>query len=236
MRVASVRDVIIPIGGTRPPEPNNQCNLCKRTVSPSQLTRCPRCKQLFCRSCITEDLREGEYLICLNCARRYVAPKASAFKNKYTTLTLFLSRKAKWTRWVKLQFSQIEGLIGNDLPAAARKNPEWWTNTGSVHAKAWTSIGWNIKEVDLKEKTVIFTRPNVLTPEKEDKPKKSSPLVSLPEYKPRKKKAPSLTRIAIAQARLQNISRRKAAPQKHRGKFHPKSAYEKRLWKTDEKP
>jgi len=231
-----VRDIIIPIGGTRPPEPNNQCSLCKRTVPPSQLTRCPRCKQLFCRSCITEDLREGEYLICLNCARRYVAPKASAFKGKYTPLTLYLSRKAKWTRWVKLQFSRIEGIIGNELPASAHKNPEWWKNKNSVHAKAWQSIGWSIKEVNLEEKTVIFTRPEVLTPEKQHKPKKTSPLVKLPEYKPRKKKTPSLTRIAIAQARLQNISRKKASIRKYRGKFRPKSAYEKRLWKTDEKP
>jgi len=93
-----------------------------------------------------------------------------------------------------------------------------------------------MKEVNLKEKTVIFTRPEVLTPEKEHKPKKTSPLVNLPEYKPRKKKTPSLTRIAIAQARLQNISRRKASIRKYRGKFRPKTAYEKRLWKTDEKP
>ena len=230
-----MRDAIIPIGGTRPPPPENQCNLCKRTVPPPQLTRCPRCKKLCCKSCITEDLREGEHLICLNCARRYVAPKP-AFKGKYTSITLYLSNKAKWTRWVRLQFSQIEGILGNDLPASAHKNPEWWTNRNSVHAKAWQSIGWSIKEVNLKEKTVTFTRPNVLTPEKESKPKKTSSLVKLPAYKPRKKKPPSLTRIAIAQARLQNVSRRKASMKKHRGKFRPKSAYEKRLWKTDEKP
>jgi len=230
-----VRDIIIPIGGTRPPEPNNQCSLCKRTMPPSQLTRCPRCKRLFCRSCITEDLIDGNYLICLNCARRYVSPKP-AFKSKYTPLTLYLSRKAKWTRWIKLPFSQIEGLIGKDLPESAHQNPEWWKNKNSVHAKAWQSIGWSIKEVNLEEKTVIFTRPEILTPKKEHKPKRTSPLVSLPEYKPRKKKTPSLTRIAIAQARLKNISRRKASIRKYRGKFRPKSAYEKRLWKTDEKP
>jgi hypothetical protein len=230
-----VRDAIIPIGGTRPPEPENQCNLCKRTVPPPQLTRCPRCKKLFCKSCITEDLREGEYLVCLNCARRYVAPKP-AFKGKYMPLTLYLSRKAKWTRWVRLQFSQIEGIIGNDLPASAHKSPEWWTNPTSVQAKAWQRIGWSVKDVNIKEKTVSFTRPEVLAQEKENRPKKSSPLVKLPEYKPRKKKTPSLTRIAIAQARLQNISRRKSSIRKHRGKFRPKSAYEKRLWKEDEKP
>jgi len=204
-------------------------------MPPSKLTRCSRCKQLFCRSCITEDLREGEYLVCLNCARRYVAPKP-AFKGKYTPLTLFLSRKAKWTRWVKLQFSQIEGIIGKELPASAHQNPEWWTNNASVHAKAWQSIGWSIKEVNMKEKTAVFTRPEILTPKEESMPKKKSPLVALPEYKPRKKKTPSLTRIAIAQARLENISHKKSSMKKHRGKFRPKSAYEKRLWKTDEKP
>jgi len=231
-----VRDIIIPIGGTRPPEPENKCSLCKRTVPPSKLTRCSRCKQLFCKSCITEDLIDGNYLICLNCARKYVAPKP-AFKGKYTPLTLYLSRKAKWTRWVKLPFSQIEGIIGNNLPESAHQNPEWWKNTKNTsHAKTWLSIGWNVKEVNLKEKTVIFTRPEVLTPKKEHKRKKTSPLVNLPEYKPRKKKTPSLTRIAIAQARLKNISRRKASIRKYRGKFRPKSAYEKRLWKPDEKP
>ena len=230
-----MRDAIIPIGGTRPSPPENQCNLCKRTVPPPQLTRCPRCKQLYCKSCITEDLHEGEYLVCLNCARRYVSPKPT-FKGKYTSLTLYLSKKAKWTRWVRLQFSEVEGILGNDLPASARKNPEWWTNSTSVHAKSWQRIGWSVKEVNLKEGTVVFARPEVLTAEKESKPKKTSPLVKLPAYKPIKKKTPSLTRIAIAQARLENVSRRKSSIKKHRGKFRPKSAYEKRLWKDDEKP
>lgn len=230
-----MRDIIIPIGGIDPPKPNNQCNLCKRTLPPSQLTRCPRCKQLFCKSCITEDLREGEYLICLNCARRYVTPKP-AFKSKYTPLTLYLSRKAKWTRWVKLQFSQIEGIIGKDLPTSAHQKSEWWTKKNSVHSKTWLNIGWDIKEVNTNQKTVIFTRPKMLTSKKNHKPKKTSSIVSLPEYKPKKKKTPSLTRIAIAQARLKNISRKKSSIRKFPGRFRPKTAYEKRLWKPDEKP
>ena len=231
-----MRDVIYPIGGTRPPEPENKCSLCKRTVPPPHLTRCPRCKRLFCKSCITEDVVEGKYLICLNCARRYVSPKTQ-FKGKYTPLTMYLSRKAKWTRWVKLPFSRIEGIIGNDLPASAQQNSEWWTNTKNTpQAKAWLSIGWKVQEINLDEKTVIFTRPQVLPSEKQHKRKRTSAFVSLPEYKPRKTKKPSLTRIAIAQARLQNISRRKASIRKYRGKFRPKSAYEKRLWKSDEKP
>ena len=230
-----MRDAIIPIGGTRPPPPENQCHLCKRTVPPSRLIRCPQCKKLSCRTCITEDPRDGKYFVCLNCARRYLSPRP-VFKGKYTSLTLYLSRKAKWTRWVRLQFSEVEGIIGNDLPVFARKSPEWWTNSKSVYANSWQSIGWSVKEVNIENKTVTFTRPNVLTSENERKSKKTSPLVKLPAYKPRQKKTPSLTRIAIAQARLQNVSRRKASMKKHRGKFRPKSAYEKRLWKDDEKP
>ncbi len=234
--MASVRDIIIPIGGTRPPEPNNQCNLCKRTVHPLQLRRCPRCKKLFCKSCITEDLREGEYLICLNCARKYVSPKQPVFKGKYTPLTLYLSSKAQRKRWIKLQFSEIEAIISSNLPRSAYKNPEWWTRSNASHTQSWQSIGWNIREINPKEKTVIFTRPEILKAEKETKPTKKSSLVSLPEYKPIKKKTPSFTRIAIAQARLENISDKKSSIKKYRGKFPPKTAYEKRLWKTNEKP
>jgi hypothetical protein len=219
-----LRAVIYPIGGSHPPSSKDECSLCKRTVAPLKLFRCFRCKQLFCKSCITEDLVEGKYLVCLNCARRSVSPKRT-FKGKYTPLTLYLSRKANWTRWVKLPFSRVEGIIGKDLPAPAHQNTEWWMNTNASHAKAWLNINWNIKEVNLEDKTVIFTRPEVLAPKKQTRRKKMSALVSLPEYKPIKTKKPSLTRIAIAQARLQNISRRKASIRKYRGKFHPKPAY-----------
>lgn len=230
-----MRDVIYPIGGPRPPNSVEKCNLCKRTMSPSRLVRCFHCKQLFCKSCITEDLIEDKYLICLNCARRFVSPKGT-FKSKYFPLTLYLSRKANWTRWVKLQFSRIEGIIGKDLPLSAHQNSEWWTNTNLSQARAWLSIGWKVRGVNFEEGTVIFTRHELVIPEKKHKRGKTSTLVALPEYKPGLTKKPSLTRIAIAQARLQNISRRKASVRKYRGKFRPKSAYEKRLWKSDEKP
>jgi hypothetical protein len=229
-----VRDVIYPIGGPRPTS-EDKCNLCKRTIAPSKLIHCLRCKRLFCKSCIVEDIVEGKYLVCLNCARRFASPKEK-FKGKYTPLTLYLSRKANWTRWVKLAFSRVEGIIGGDLPTSAHQTNEWWTNTNSSYAKAWLNIGWGVKEVDLEEGTVTFTRPEVLAPKKQTRRKRKSALVSLPEYKPRRTKTPSLTRITIAQARLQNISRRKASIRKYRGKFRPKSAYEKRLWKPDEKP
>jgi hypothetical protein len=206
-------------------------------MAPSKLTRCFRCKRLFCQSCVTQDLIEGKYLVCLNCARRYVSPKGT-FKAKYTPLTIYLSKKAKWTSWVKLPFSRIEGIIGKDLPASARQTSEWWKSTKSTQGKAWLNIGWKVKEVNLKKGTITFTRSEGVTPtpDKQPRRKRTNVPISLPKYKPRKTKKPSLTRIAMAQARLQNISRKKSSFRKYRGKFLPKSAYEKRLWKPDEKP
>jgi hypothetical protein len=228
--------VFYPIGGPRHPSSKEECSLCGRVMPYYSLKPCFRCKRLVCKSCITEDLTESKYLICLNCARRYVSPQR-AFRGKYTALTLYLSRKAQRTHWVKLQFSRIEGIIGNDLPVSAIQNTKWWNNTKStLQSKAWLSVGWKVKKVDLKEKTVIFTRPNVLKPEKKHKRKRLSSTIVLPEYRPRKVKTPSLTRIAKAQARLQNVARQKASMRRYRGKFKPKSAYEKRLYKPEEKP
>ena len=231
-----MRTVFYPLGGSHPPGSKEECSLCGRVMPHYALNRCFRCKRLFCKSCITEDLVESRYFVCLNCARRYVSPKG-AFRGKYTPLTFYLSRKAQWTRWVKLQFSRIEGIIGDDLPVSAVQNTEWWNNTKSTsQGKAWLSVGWKVKDVDLKEGAVIFARPDVLKPEKKPRRKKLSSKVVLPEYKPRRVKKPSLTRIAKAQARLQNIARRKTSMRRYRGKFKPKSAYEKRLYKPEEKP
>ncbi|UCE57678.1 MAG: hypothetical protein JSW19_00245 [Candidatus Bathyarchaeota archaeon] len=131
----------------------------------------------------------------------------------------------------------MEGIIGDNLPVSAIQNTKWWNNTKSaLQSKAWLSVGWKVKEVDLEGKTVVFTRPNVLKPEKKRRRKRLSSKAVLPEYRPRKVKTPSLTRIAKAQARLQNVARQKASTRRYRGKFKPKSAYEKRLYKPEEKP
>ncbi len=230
------RKIYYPLDGPRHPASKEECNLCGRVLPYYSLRRCFRCKKLFCRSCITEDLVENSYLVCLNCARRYVSPRGG-FRGKYTALTFYLSQKARWTRWVKLQFSQIEGIIGDNLPVAAFENTEWWSNTKSTsQSEAWISIGWKVTEVNLKGENVIFTRPDLIRPEKKQKSKRPSFKVDLPAYKPRKVKTPSLTRIAKAQARLQNVARKKASMRRHRGKFKPKTTYEKRLFKADEKP
>ena len=46
----------------------------------------------------------------------------------------------------------------------------------------------------------------------------------------------SITKISKVQARMRNIERRKSSMRRHRGKFKPRSALEKKLWKPDAKP
>ena len=54
----------------------------------------------------------------------------------------------------------------------------------------------------------------------------------MPLIKPRLSK----TKISVIQARMKNVERRKSSMRKHKGKFKPKPAPEKRLWKPDAKP
>lgn len=175
---------------------------------------------------------ERSYIICLNCARRFVSPRRIG--TKYTPLSVYLSRRARWTNWVKLTFSRVEEIIGDELPLSAKRSKGWWGNTRSrSHAQAWLDTGWKVQEVDINHSTVTFKRPNILKIEKKST-KKGVP-ASLPTFKPRRFRKPSLTRIARAQARLKNEFK-KSTPRKYRGKFKPKPAYEKRLYKPEEKP
>jgi hypothetical protein len=54
--------------------------------------------------------------------------------------------------------------------------------------------------------------------------------------RPKRRGPPSKTRIAQAQARLRNVERETTTIQRFKGKFKPRSAYEKRLFKPEAKP
>jgi hypothetical protein len=60
-------------------------------------------------------------------------------------------------REVRLSFSEIEDLLGADLPKGAREKRTWWANEDSGHAAAWTGAGFEA-EVDLDEETVVYRR------------------------------------------------------------------------------
>jgi len=209
----------------------DECALCKRVVSSSYLRRCLRCGKLYCFDCTT--FNEDGYLICLNCARRTVSPRRLG--TKFSSLSRYLLRRGMFTDRVVLRFGEIEGIIGDNLPINATRSSEYWNNS---KGRAWTMVGWNVEDVDMRTGTVTFIR--VAKPEfkKRQKEKKQTEFFKRPLrfYKPKRPLLPSKTRIARVQARLENIERRNLASQPQRGKFAPKSAYEKRLFKPEAKP
>jgi len=227
--------VFYPLGGRRVPSWREECGLCGRVFPTYSLRRCFRCGRLYCGSCITEDLVEGRYLVCLNCAMRFASPK-KGFRSKYTSLSVYLARRAQWIKWVKLTFAKIKEIIGDSLPTSAFQNQKWWNNAkSSRQGQAWLSVGWKVQNVDLNGGTVIFTRPNIIKAKRKSR-RKNLTKILLPKFEPRKIKIPSKTRIAKAQARLQNVALKKSSVRQYRGKFKPKPAFEKRLYKSEVKP
>ena len=57
-------------------------------------------------------------------------------------------------------FSEIEGILGFELPRSARLHRPWWANQGGGNghsqALAWSSAGWETAEVDMGAETLVF--------------------------------------------------------------------------------
>jgi hypothetical protein len=214
----------------------DECSICGRVLSLYSLRRCPVCKKLYCRGCMTTNLwSEQRDLICLNCARRIVAPRRGG--SKYSSLREYLWRRGKFTSIVTLDFHKVEGIISSDLPLGALRSEEWWSNSEtSAQGYAWTSAGWKVQSLDLKERTVTFKKvaEGASRPRRRRRVKAQKPFTPVPD-KPRRMRVPSKTRIARAIARARNLERRSAAAP-HKIKLKPRPAYEKRLYKPEAKP
>ena len=211
------------------------CSLCERTFSHYSLRRCYRCKKMYCRDCITYTW-DGN-LICLNCARRLVSPKIRG--TKYSPLSRYLIRKAQYADHVTLPFAKIEEIIDDNLPFSATHHRHWWSTQSSSQAQAWLGVKWEVHGVDLEHETVTFRREGLVKKRTRRKRRKAASAFMDKTFRPtrpRRLQEPSKTRIARAQARLANVERRRSSMRQYRGKFKPKSAYEKRLYKPDAKP
>jgi len=179
-------------------------------------------------------------VVCLNCARRMVSPKRLG--TKYSPLSRYLLHRGMFTDHVALPFAEIEGIIGDNLPFGAVRDSEWWANArGSAQGRAWIDVGWIVEDIDLKQRAVTFKRVAERKIETETTPKKSpisKAFTRKPITAPRRKKPiqPSKTRISKAQARMLNLLRQRESAQLVKGKFKPKPAHEKRLFKAEAKP
>ena len=217
----------------------DECGICKRVLSYSRLRKCERCKKLYCRDCMVTDIATGDpaVLLCLNCARRVVAPRVTS---KYEGLTRHLKFRGSFTSQVKLSFARIDGLIGTNLPMAAYRNETWWSNSkSSAHAKGWLDAGWEVQQVNLQEGTVVFKKVLQL-PRTRGRKKRLSNEITKPftpvRVRPIKKNLPSKTKVSKLYARILNMERQRKNNYSSGKGFKPKSAYEKRLFWSDKKP
>ncbi|MXY73826.1 MAG: hypothetical protein F4Y83_02690 [Acidimicrobiia bacterium] len=87
-------------------------------------------------------------------------------RGKYRRLYTFLN-SLQVSEW-RTSFSQVEAVVGFELPLSARLHRPWWGNqrggSGHSHAIAWCVAGWETAEVDMDGETLLFrrTRPEPL--------------------------------------------------------------------------
>ncbi len=173
-------------------------------------------------------------LLCLNCARRTVAPRTLT---KYGGLGSYLKFRGSFTDTVKLNFARIDGIIADNLPMEAYKTEGWWDNVDTrMQARAWLEAGWETVEVNLKDGFVVFKKvrnlPTVSMKKKTSQTLK--PFTPVPVRIP-KSKVPSKTKVSKLYARIKNLERQRTNMSYH-GSFKPKPKHEKRLYKPEEKP
>lgn len=213
----------------------DECGICGRVLRYSYLRKCQRCGKLYCRDCMVPDVATGDptMMMCLNCARRTVAPRTAP---KYDGLGGYLKFRGSFTDTVKLGFARIDGIIGDNLPMDAYKSADWWDNKSSrLHAKAWLEAGWEVQEVNLKEGYVVLKKVRDVPIKKRRSHQIKKPFTPVP-VRTAKPKMPSKTKVSKLYARIKNLERQRTAMPSYHGSFKPKPKYEKRLFKPNEKP
>ena len=82
---------------------------------------------------------------------------------KYNPLYFHLESLTKRgiTQW-HAYFSEIEEILGKQLPKSAFKYPAWWANESNIRSHvqkfAWKNAQWKTRELDLVGKKIIFTK------------------------------------------------------------------------------
>jgi CBS domain-containing protein len=76
---------------------------------------------------------------------------------RYDPLREWLSRQEQDPLGIRVNFRDIETLLGGALPTAARKHQSWWSsNPNEAQSKAWLEAGWRVSEVNLAKHEVTF--------------------------------------------------------------------------------
>jgi len=89
-------------------------------------------------------------------------------EKKYIPLASYFSTSTNPT--ITLQFTEIEKIMGQNLPHSAYLNYSWWkkTKAPAKHFQAWTEAGYTVRHVE-PNRYVVFERIDLLNTNKTDK-------------------------------------------------------------------
>jgi hypothetical protein len=78
--------------------------------------------------------------------------------SKYSPLKEYLQGSKVGT--VRLDFTEVERILGFPLPRSAYRHAAWWSNNpeGHSHCSAWVAGGWRSEQVDVPGRRVTFRR------------------------------------------------------------------------------
>lgn len=81
-------------------------------------------------------------------------------RSRYAPLYTYLNEQVDAEQdELELDFSEVEQIIGVELPRSAYQHRAWWANTPShAQANAWVSAGWRVEGVDFEQGTVTLMR------------------------------------------------------------------------------
>ena len=91
--------------------------------------------------------------------------KVKASKGTYETFQEWLKTQAgiegKMSN-IKVTFNDIETLMSEPLPSAAREHESWWSNdyVNNPQSLVWLEAGWRVSDVNLAADEVTFRRTN----------------------------------------------------------------------------
>lgn len=83
--------------------------------------------------------------------------KALWTRLKYRPLTNYMKHANITEKFVEIHFDEIENIISNALPRAARRLGSWWQDE-KPHAQIWQDAGCRIAGVNIQMQTVAFVR------------------------------------------------------------------------------
>jgi hypothetical protein len=90
---------------------------------------------------------------------------------RYDQLNEYLKSAARIE--INMSFSDIEKILGFELPSSAYTYNAWWANGGHSQASSWIDAGYKVSRIDVPRKTVTFCKSGAPVP-KEHKQHKVS--------------------------------------------------------------